>query len=297
MTGKISRPSTEPLYSGGNRKDFPIITGPDDSAKYTGHDSATYTGHDSAKYTEFVLSHLVHPENIVISQSFHNECVSVIFAASKSYIPRPSVSCESRSDHDSFIELANEKRNLEGGGKSQQISCLACDEKLGFGVLFMTNYGTAQKILTNTSDIEKERKDGFKITACAARGSTFYAIMTKDTREHKGRQQWFTPKSWDEAERRIQENQDKKRVVTGICYSTDQKKYLVVVMETSQDQIYKKFCDVADLDKWVKKQYREGFHPNIIFKDPTDDNTLVVMVKDESRSRYICKYDCKVSFA
>ena len=279
MTGKISRPSTEPLYSGGNREDFPITT-----------------GHDSAKYTEFVDSHLVHSEYIVISQSFHNECVSVIFAPLKSYIPRPSVSCASRSDHDSFIELANEKGNLKDD-KSQQISCLACDEKLGFGVLFMTNYGSAQKILTNTSDIEKESKDGFNITACAARGSTFYAIMTKDTREHKGRQQWFTPKSWDEAERLIQENQDEKRVVTGICYSTGQKRYLVVVMETSQDQIYKKFCDVADLDKWVKKQYREGFHPNIIFKDPTDDNTLVAMVKDESRSLYICKYDCKVSFA
>ena len=161
----------------------------------------------------------------------------------------------------------------------------------------MTNYGSAQKILTNTSDIEKEREDGFKITACAAWGSTFYVIMTKGTREYKGRQEWFTSKSRDEAEKLIQENQDNKRVVTGICYSTGQKTYLVVVMETSPDQIYKKFCDVADLDNWVKKQYKEGFHPSIIFKDPTDENTLVVMIKDRSRSRYECRYDCKVSFA
>ena len=279
MTGRIARPGTEPLYSGGNREDFPITT-----------------GYDSAKYTEVVNSHLVHSENIVISQSFHNECVSAIFAPSETYLPRPSVSCASRSDHDSFIELAKKNRNLKGG-KAKQISCLACDEKLGFGVLFMANYGSAQKILTNTSDIEKEKKDGFKITACAAWGSTFYVIMTKGTREYKGRQRWFTSKSWDDAEKLIQENQDEKRVVTGICYSTGQQTYLVVVMETLQDQIYKKFCDVADLDIWVKRQYREGFHPSTIFKDPTDDNTLVVMVKDVSRSRYICKYDCKVSFA
>ena len=279
MTGRISRPSTEPLYSGGNRNDFPITT-----------------GYDSAKYTQFVLSHLVLSQNIVISQSFHNECVSVIFAPSKCYSPRPFVSCASRSDHDSFIELANENRNPKGG-KAKHIFCLSCDEKLGFGVLFMENYCSAQKILTNTSDIEKARKDGFKITACAAWGSTFYVIMTKGTKEYKGRQRWFTPKSWDETEKLIQENQEKKRVVTGICYSTGQQTYLVVVMETSQDQIYKKFCNVAQLDKWVKKQYKEEFHPAIIFKDPTDDNTLVVMVKDGSRSRYICKYDCKVSFA
>ena len=50
ITGRIPRPRTEPLYSGGNRKDFPITT-----------------GYDSAKYTEFVDSHLVHSENIVIS--------------------------------------------------------------------------------------------------------------------------------------------------------------------------------------------------------------------------------------
>ena len=279
MTGKITRPDTEPLFSGGNRKDFPITT-----------------GYDSAKYTEFVLSHLVHSENIVISQSFHNGCVSVIFAPSNSYSPRPFVSCGSRSDHDSFIELANKNRNLKGG-ESKHISSLACDEKLGFGVLFMTNYGSAQKILTNTSDIEKLMENSFKITACAAWGSKFYVIMTKGTREYKGRQRWFTPNSWDEAEKLIQENQDKKRVVTGICYCTGQTKYLVVVMETSQNQIYKKFCDVADLDNWMKEQYKEGFHPTIIFKDPTDNKTLVVMINSGKNVRYICKYDCKVSFA
>ena len=279
MTGKIARPSTEPLFSGGNREDFPITT-----------------GYDSVKYTELVLSHLVDSQNIVISQSFHNGCVSVIFAPSKSYNPRPFVSCASRSDHDSFIELANKNRNLKDG-KSKQISSLECDEQLGFAVLFMTNYGSAQKILTDMSDIEKERRDGFKITACAAWGSTFYVIMTKGTREFRGRQRWFTPKSWEEAEKLIQENQEKKRVVTGICYSTSQKTYLVVVMESPQDQIYKKFCDVAALDKWVKKQYKEGFHPNIIFKDATDNKTLVVMVKDGKMVTYVCKYDCKVSFA
>ena len=280
MTGRMDRPRTEPLYSGGNRKDFPITTE---------YDSAP-------KYTEFVRSYLDDSENIVISQSFHNGYFSGIFGPLKSYLSRPSVSCASRSDHDSFIELADTNRNLQGG-ESKHISSLACDEKLGIVMLFMANYGSAQTILTNTSDIEKLMNDGFKITACAAWGSTFYIVMTKGTREYKGKQRWFTANSWDKATKLIQENQDEKRVVTGICYSTGQKMYLVVVMETPQEQIYKKVCDVADLDNWMKEQHKEGFHPTIIFKDPTDKKTLVVMVNDGKKVPYICKCNCKVSFA
>ena len=53
--------------------------------------------------------------------------------------------------------------------------------KVGFGVFLMENFGANQAIITNTSDIQKFWKDGFRISACAARGSTFYIIMTKGT--------------------------------------------------------------------------------------------------------------------
>jgi len=269
---------SQSFHNGGNGNDFPITTG---------------YAYDSVKYTEFVDKHLADSTNIVISQSFHNGCFSVIFAPSNRYIPRPVVSGASRSDYDSFIELVNKNWNLESG-KSKQIYSLACDENSGFGVLFLTNYGTEQKILTNTSDIEKARKDGFKITSCAARGPTFYIIMTKGTREYKKKQAWFTLNSWNEAKSVIQENQDNGRVVTGICYSTGQRKYLVVVMGTSQHQIYQKFRDVTEMDNWVKKEHKQQFHPSIIFKDPCDGKTLVVMIRDRDRSSYTCKYDCKV---
>lgn len=277
ITGKLPRPRTEPIYSRRNRNDFPITT-----------------GYDSVEYTDFIGSHLLSSEDILISQSFHNGCFSGIFAASKMYTPRPAVSWEIRSDYDSFFELVNENWNRMNR-QSKQIYSLACDEKLGFGVLFLANYGVDQTILTNTSDIGKKEKDGFQITACAARGSTFYIVMTKDTREYQGKQAWFTLNSWDEAKNVIQENQDKGRVVTGICYSTGQMKYLVVVMETTQDQIYRKFRRVTDLDNWVKEQYKEGFHPTIIFEDPTDSSILMVMTKDENRSSYICKINFKVA--
>ena len=226
ITGKIPRPRTEPIYSRRNRNDFPITT-----------------GHDLVEYTDFVGSHLLSSEDIFISQSFHNGCFSVIFAPSKMYSPRLAVSWEIRSDYDSFIELVNENR------KSKQIYSLACDDNLGFGVLFLENYGSAQTILTNTSDIKEKENDGFKITACVARGSTFYIVMTKGTREYKEKlQAWFTLNSWDEVKQLLQENKDTERVLTGICYSSGLSKYLVVVMETPQNQIYRRFYRVADLD-------------------------------------------------
>lgn len=65
-------------------------------------------------------------------------------------------------------------------GKSKVIYSLSCDEKFGFGVYLMENYGTNQTILRGTANIEKNLNEGLQITACAARKSTFYIIMTKD---------------------------------------------------------------------------------------------------------------------
>jgi len=278
MTGKIDRPRTEPIHSGVNRNDSPISSG--------------YS--DTAPYSEFVGSHLHYSENIMISQSFYNKQFSGIFAPSKMYSPRPAISWEMRSDHDSFVKLVKTNWTPKRNRKPKQIYSLACDENLGFGAVFLENYGNDQNILTNTADIETQLKNGFKITACAARGAIFYVVITKGAREYVGKQRWFTRNSWDEAKKVIQENQENGRVVTGICYSTGQRKYLIVVKKTPQDQVYRKFRRVADLHNWAKEEHTVGFHPTIIFKDPTDKKTLVVMIKDENRSCYTCTYDFKM---
>ena len=71
-------------------------------------------------------------------------------------------------------------------GRSLNLYSLACDENLGFGVFFMENFGTGQSIVTNLLDISKKWEEGFKITACAARGSTSYIVMTKTQMNTKG---------------------------------------------------------------------------------------------------------------
>jgi len=276
MTGKKARPRTEPMYSGGNRNDFPITT-----------------GYDSVKYTDLISSHLYNSEDILICQSLHDGYFCGCFGPSKQYSPRPTISWGNQKTYNTFIQFVNEKWEWKNG-RSQQIFSLACDEKLGFGVFFIENYGTRQCVQTNVHDIEKKWKEGFKITACAARGSTFYIVMTKGTNEYKGRQVWFTRNSWQEANSDIQKYYNEGKAITGICYSTGLGQYFVVMTETPQGQDYEMFDNETARDNWEDEKYKEGFHPTIIFKDPTD-KTLVVMTTDENRSTYISRENYKVA--
>ena len=277
MTGKKPRPSTEPMYSGGNIDDFPITT-----------------GYDSVEYTEFISSHLFNSENILVCQNFHDGYFSGCFAPSKRYSPRPILSWGIEENYDAFLKFVKEKWKWKNG-KSQNIYSLACDENLGFGVFFMENYGTGQWIITDLTDIKRKWDNGFKITACAARSSTFYIIMTKDTNEYKRRQKWFTSDSWDEAESEIKKEYKEGKAITRICYSTGLGQYFVVMTETPQGQTYE-WCDnYTARKKWLNEKYNEGFHPTIIFKDPTDNQILCVMTKDKNRSGYIDRVNYKVA--
>lgn len=138
-------------------------------------------------------------------------------------------------------------------------------------------------------------QDDFKITACAAQGSTFYVIMTKDTEEYKGKlQSWFTCSTWVEAQNKIEKKYEEGKVITGICYSTGLDQYFIVMTETKEGQTYKWFDNRVGRSKWIGEQYKDGFHITIIFKDPTDDNDLVVMTTDKNRSGYICRFNYKL---
>ena len=279
MTGRKPRPHTEPMYSGGNRDDFPITL-----------------GYDSVVYKDLIGSHIQNSENIVICQSFYNGYLSGCFAPSERYSPRPSVSWRILYEYDSFLQEIEKTWKLRNG-ESKQIYSLAFDE-IAFGAFFMKNYGTDQTIVTNVLDIEKVYEEGFRLTACAARGSTFSIVMTKDTDEYHGKnQKWFTRTSWEEVGIKLEKQYKKGRAVTGICYSTGQGRYFVVLTETPQKQKYKWFdhSDTTIRDDWMDAQHKEGYHPTIIFKDPTDEKILVVMTMDENRSGYSCRFDYKVA--
>lgn len=269
MTGKKLRPRTEPIYSGGSRQDFPI----------------SY-GYGTVDYTDFISSHIFNSQNVLISQSMHNGYFSGIFASSKLYNPRPATIWGIRSTYDHFLVFANEEWK-QVNGKSKGIYSLACDEQFGFGVFFMEGYGTNQAILKNTADIKKNWDEGLKITSCTALDSTFYIIMTKDTKECHGKgQMWFTHGTWKKANDEIQEGYQNGKIITGICYSTGRKKYFVVMTASMREQCFRWFDMTEKMNDWEDKKYKQGFHPTIIFIDPTDKNTLIVMTKDKNRSLF-----------
>ena len=274
MTGKKLRPRTEPMYSGGNLNDFRITS-----------------GYDTVDYTDFISGHVFNSQNILISQSIDDGLFSGIFAPSKLYNPRPSISWGIRRNYDAFLKLVVEK-SKRVNDRSKRIYSLACDENFGFGAFFMDGYGTTQVIINNTADIQKERADGLEITSCAALDSTFYIIMTKDTKEYRGKQQtWFTRRTWKEANDEIQEGYQEGKVITGICYSSGLKLYFVVMTASILGEQCFRWFDKRTEQKargdWERKKHAEGFHPTIIFIDPTDNKTLSVMTKDKNRSGFI----------
>ena len=281
MTGRKPRPDTEPMYSGGNRDDFPITT-----------------GYDSVLYKDLIGSHIHNSENIVICQSFHNGYFSGCFAPSGWYCPRPSVSWEIRYDYNSFLKMVRKNWKWRNG-KSKQIYSLAFDEK-AFGVFLMENYGTDQKIVTNVTnilDIKRVYEEGFRVTACAARGLTFFIVMTKDTDEYGDKsQKWFICTSWKEVKIKLEKQYEGGKAVTGIC-SSGQGRYFVVLTETLQRQKYRWFdrSDTTTRDYWMDRKHRRGYHPTIIFMDPADEKILVAMTKDETRSSYSCRFNQKVA--
>ena len=265
MTGKKVRPSTEPLYSEGNRKDFPITT-----------------GYDSAEYGDLIGSHITkYDENSLVCQSFSNGYFSGCFAPSKRHGPRPNVSWAIRNDYDSFFELVRENWKWTNG-KSKQIHSLACDENSGFGVVFMENYGTGQFIVTNLTDIQKLREEGYHITSCAARGSNFYVIMTKDTEEYHGRNQSWSIWNTYGLYFAIPELSKTGHTITGICYSTGLRQYFVVVTNTPEIQSIYYLGYLTEVDKWMKEQCHVGYYPNVIFFDQNLDKFLAVMTRDIS---------------
>ena len=283
MTGKKLRPRTEPIYSGGNRHDFCITS-----------------GYDTVDYTDFISSHIFNSQNILISQSMRDGFFSGIFASSKLYNPRPATSWGIRRNYDEFSEFAKKEYEWvkpNGINARRRIYSLACDEKFGFGVFFMEGCGTKQVIIRSTNGIQNKLDDGLRITSCAALGSTFYIVMAKDTKEYHRKQQiWFTPSTWKEANDEIQEGYQEGKAITGICYSSGLKLYFVVMTASMGQQCSRWFDRTERKSKtdWEKKKYDQGFHPTIIFNDPTDDKTLIVMTKDESRSGYVCRPNYKL---
>ena len=138
LTGKLSRPKKEPIYSGGDRTQYPITS-----------------GYQKVSYNDYLSGHLKNNKNILISQNMCNKKFSGIFAPTKLYNSRPAMSWGIRSSYDGFSDYVDEQWEM-----NKKIYSLACDEDLGFGCYFMDKYGDGQSIVTKTSNIKEKWDQG-----------------------------------------------------------------------------------------------------------------------------------------
>ena len=270
MTGKKSRPRTEPIYSGGKLIDYPITT-----------------GYDVTNYTDLISSYTINTQSVLISQSMLDGYFYGIFAPSKLL----STVWGKRKDFVSFGQFVEEEWQWVNG-KSNMIYSLAYDRCVGLGVFFTENFGTTQLVLYNISisEIQEKWNKGYHITACVGTADIVGVciVMTKDAEEYKGKTQaWFACSTWEEACLTITQYYKERFIITGICYSERELQYFVVMTQSPEVQSSKWF-DINGFGptSWIDKKDKEGFHPTIIFADPVLKKTLLVVTTGRCHNNY-----------
>lgn len=267
LIGKNPRHRTEPIFSGVNREDYPL------SKEFS-----------SVFYTDLITGHVRNTNINVICQCIHNGHFYGCFAPSERFSDKSITNCGSPKNYENFTKMVSYKEK-----QGSNIYSVTCDEAFGFGVVFMTNYGTEQIIETNQDNIQRRLDEDFKITACAARDSSIYVVMTKETDEYSGkRQKFFWCRNQGEVVRKAESERGNEMIITGICYSATEKKYFMIMTESSVNQEIQWLKDLPGIVTWMKRKHRDSLHPSIIFVDPaTDGNVLVVATEDANRSKFI----------
>jgi len=275
ITGNSNEaPSSFPVFSRGDRNDFPLPDGAEPT------------------YVDLVSAHVKNQNKCLIWQSFCDKSFSGIFARLEG--PYYGKSWSMLSSYNELYEYATENWH---DIPRQNIYSLACDEKLGFASFFVEEYGDDQTILKGDSiesfsylakSIDRYWDKGFLITSCSAKGSNYYVVMTKNAEnfERDKFQDYFTRSSWSSVNKEISKRwREDDQIVTGICFNHNVEEYLVVMTESSEGQeiaVFDDFNEPHKLSNYIDEKSSDDMFPSIIFKDPLNAlNTLVVMSTDE----------------
>jgi len=247
------RPSTEPIYSAKSR-DPPY---------------GIALGYQKSHYGDLLSSELKNSDQLLISQSICSGRISAIFGEDLRYDRRRvGLGWVNTDDHSGFMEYIEDQ-----GSKGRHVFSIACDDDFGFGVLIMDEFGTTQGVAwdSDMSKVQEWFDAGYHITACGARNSRFYYIMTLAATGYEGKRQTCATKdSWDEAKEWILRQWEDGKILTGICYSRGKKKYFLVMTEYSagQSYVWGTHSRAADYDL-VSLEYCKRLYPTIIFHDPS----------------------------
>lgn len=218
---------------------------------------------------------------LVVSQSIHKGKISAIFRSDSTF---RTERLERFCSHDDFIKFANEQVV-----ENRHIFSMACDEDFGIGCCTTEAMGTDQKVVWYSDAkrmqtmINKFLGADFRITACAAMSDMFYLVMTKAPNGCKNpNQSAFTASTWSDIDTNIKKKWEMGLVITSICYSTDQKQYLVIMSEEEEEQGYRCW-------PWSRNEtHRDVLSatPTLVFKDPVNEWDLVVFRADNRSQGY-----------
>ena len=263
------RPTTEPLFSRGEHKDFLTLR------KYT-----------KVHYSEFIKYYTHGSKKMLIWQSIHDRYIHAVFGSHKQYNNRKKLFFTSHNYKDLSQKL---KQQYKEGFK---IFSLSCDQTTGkFFVYMVEEYGTFQTIIQSTDPDSFFLLDNSSVTSCTVYNSTYHFVVTAGVAEFDGKdQEMFTRQSKKDLDKEIKKQKSRGLIMTSVCYSVDAKEYLVVMTESNNTiQEHAWFSDgnksnelANDLLQRNKSVY------TIWFEDPSDGQYLCVMTCDNNRSGYQC---------
>ena len=286
MIGKSVRPSREPLYSEGNREQFPIPP-----------------EYERVEYMDFIRSHVKNRDLILISQSLCQNYFCGIFASHKKLSYGRTISWWIAKDYDDIFSVIRQKWE-----EGQFVYSLVADDTTGiFGAFLIKGYGNGQKIIPydalndtgfdSVADLlklwEEVRYDKRTtdvvalgdITSITSNGSTYYIVITDNAIGYHGRRQtYFTGRHWPDVENQIWISNNNGFNITSICYNEGLQEYLVVMTLSCDRQSWFKSGDASERSYWMSEMSILGYHPSLIFDDQIDDKILVVMTSDSDRS-------------
>ena len=268
------RPTTEPLFSRGEEKDFP-----------------TFRKYSKVHYSEFIKYYTHDSKKMLIWQSIHNRHIFTVFDSHEQYNNRKKLFFTSPSYKDLSQKL---KQQYKEGFK---ISSLSCDQTTGkFFVYMVEEYGTFQTIIQSTDPDSLFLDDKSSVTSCTVYNSTYYFVVTAGVAEFDGKdQEIFTRQSKKDVDKEIKKQKSRGLIITSVCYNVDAKECLVVMTESNNTlQEHAWFSEFNKRDDKLNEWENDLVQRNktvytIVFEDPSDGQFLCVMTCDNNRNGYQCR--------
>ena len=204
-----------------------------------------------------------------------NGKLSAIFTAKESRVTNywaytPNVNCCQK-----FLDMQYKDGKICSSFACDSNNFLMYFEKNGAGQIW--RHGDEDYIHI---EICKALGRGMRITGCGAHNSKWIIIMTSGI---AGSDIWAIRSSWEDCKTVICQVADEGYSIKGICYNLELKQYFIFLRNTSKHAKYIWFKEgqFQEAREWLRQNKNE-YQVDFIFKDPTDNKTLIMLEETDS---------------